>query len=90
MKYLPEERAKELALYIIETGCTVRQAAKRFSISKSTVHTDITARLMKSEPDLYDRVRLVLDINKEERHIRGGEATRKKFLKDEGVLNAEC
>ncbi len=79
MKYVPEERAKELALYIIETGCTVRQAAKRFGISKSTVHTDITARLMKSEPDLYDRVRLVLDINKEERHIRGGEATRKKF-----------
>lgn len=79
MKFLPEDRAKELALYIIETGCTVRQAAKRFGISKSTVHTDITARLMKSEPDLYDRVRLVLDTNKEERHIRGGEATKKKF-----------
>lgn len=79
MKYLPEERAKELALYIIGTGCTVRQAAKHFGISKSTVHTDITARLMKSEPDLYDKVRLVLDINKEERHIRGGEATRRKF-----------
>ena len=47
MKYLPEERAKELALYIIETGATVRQTAKRFGISKSTVHTDITARLMK-------------------------------------------
>ncbi|MBQ7117076.1 MAG: sporulation transcriptional regulator SpoIIID [Clostridia bacterium] len=86
MKYLPEERAKELALYIIETGATVRQTAKRFGISKSTVHTDITARLMKSEPDLYDRVRLVLDINKEERHIRGGEATRKKF----GMRNSEC
>ena len=85
MKYLPEERAKELALYIIETGATVRQTAKRFGISKSTVHTDITARLMKSEPDLYDRVRLVLDINKEERHIRGGEATRKKF----GMRNAQ-
>ncbi len=79
MKYLPEDRAKELALYIIETGATVRQAAKRFGMSKSTVHTDITVRLMKSEPDLYDKVRIVLDINKEERHIRGGEATRKKF-----------
>ncbi|MBQ9913905.1 MAG: sporulation transcriptional regulator SpoIIID [Clostridia bacterium] len=86
MKYLPEERAKELALYIIETGATVRQTAKRFGISKSTVHTDITARLIKSEPDLYDRVRLVLDINKEERHIRGGEATRRKF----GKRNTEC
>ncbi len=81
MKYLPEERAKELALYIIDTGCTVRQAAKRFGISKSTVHTDITARLMKSEPDLYDKVRKVLDINKEQRHIRGGEATREKYKK---------
>lgn len=80
MKYLPEERAKELALYIIETGATVRQTAKRFGISKSTVHTDITARLMKSEPDLYDKVRVVLDLNKEERHIRGGEATKEKFL----------
>ncbi len=79
MRYLPEERAKELAAYIIDTGATVRQAAKRFGISKSTVHTDITARLSKSEPDLYDKVRLVLDVNKEERHIRGGEATRKKF-----------
>ncbi len=86
MKYLPEERAKELALYIIETGATVRQTAKRFGISKSTVHTDITVRLMKSEPDLYDRVRLVLDINKEERHIRGGEATRKKFIN----VNSKC
>lgn len=79
MKYLPEDRAKELALYITETGATVRQAAKYFGISKSTVHTDITVRLMKSEPDLYDKVRMVLDINKEERHIRGGEATRRKF-----------
>ncbi len=82
MKYLPEDRARELALYIIETSCTVRQAAKYFGISKSTVHTDITARLKKSEPDLYDKVRVILDINKEERHIRGGEATRRKFAAD--------
>lgn len=80
MKYLPEERAKELALYIIETGATVRQTAKRFGISKSTVHTDITARLMKTDSDLYDKVRAVLDFNKDERHIRGGEATKEKFL----------
>ena len=79
MKYLPEDRAKELALYIIGTGATVRQAAGHFGISKSTVHTDITVRLIKSDPDLYDRVRVVLDINKSERHIRGGEATRRKF-----------
>ena len=81
MKYLPEDRAAELAAYIIKTGCTVRQAAKHFGISKSTVHTDVTVRLKKSEPDLYERVRLVLDVNKEERHIRGGEATREKFNK---------
>lgn len=81
MKYLPEERAKELALYIIETGATVRQTAVRFGISKSTVHTDITTRLEKNEPDLYEKVRIVLETNKEERHIRGGEATRRKFGK---------
>ncbi len=86
MKYLPEDRARELAVYIIETGATVRQTAARFGISKSTVHTDITARLMKSEPDLYDGVRSVLELNKQERHIRGGEATRKKF----GMRNSEC
>ena len=79
MKFLPEDRAEELAEYIIATGATVRQTAKRFGISKSTVHTDITVRLMKSEPDLYEKVRTVLDINKGERHIRGGEATRRKF-----------
>ena len=82
MKYLPEERARELAVYIIETGCTVRQAAKKFGISKSTVHTDITVRLMKYDSELYDKVRLVLEFNKEERHIRGGEATRRKFAKE--------
>ncbi len=80
MKYLPEERAEELALYITETGATVRQAAVRFGISKSTVHTDITVRLMKSNPELYEKVRAVLDTNKEERHIRGGRATKEKFL----------
>ena len=79
MKYLPEDRAKDIALYIIGTGCTVRQAAKFFGISKSTVHTDITVRLRKNEPDLYEKARKVLDTNKEERHIRGGKATKEKF-----------
>lgn len=79
MKILPEDRARDIALYIVETGCTVRQAARFFGVSKSTVHTDITVRLGRNEPELYDRVRKVLDTNKEERHIRGGVATREKF-----------
>lgn len=79
MKILPEDRARDIALYIVETGCTVRQAARFFGVSKSTVHTDITVRLGRNEPELYDRVRKVLDTNKEERHIRGGVATREMF-----------
>ena len=79
MKLSPEDRAKDIALYIVETGCTVRQAARFFGVSKSTVHTDITVRLGRNEPELYDRGRKVRDVNKEERHIRGGVATREKF-----------
>lgn len=79
MNYLPEERAAELARYITEKGCTVRQAAKYFGISKSTVHTDVAVRLKKIDPELYNEVRAVLDINKEERHIRGGMATKEKY-----------
>lgn len=79
MNYLPEERATELARYITEKGCTVRQAAKYFGISKSTVHTDVAVRLKKVDPELYNKVRAVLDINKEERHIRGGMATKEKY-----------
>lgn len=74
-----EERACELAVYIIETGSTVRAAAKYFHISKSTVHKDISQRLPKCNPGLYAQVRLILDKNKQERHIRGGMATRKKY-----------
>ena len=74
-----EERACELAVYIIETGATVRAAAKHFAISKSTVHKDLSQRLPQCNPLLYDQVRLVLDRNKLERHIRGGMATRKKY-----------
>lgn len=74
-----EDRACELAVYIIETGATVRAAAKHFQISKSTVHKDLSQRLPKHNPSLYDQVRLVLDQNKRERHIRGGMATRRKY-----------
>jgi len=74
-----EERARELAVYIIETGATVRTAAKHFHISKSTVHKDLSQRLPGCNPYLYEQVRVVLDKNKQERHIRGGMATRRKY-----------
>ncbi len=74
-----EKRACELAVYIIETGATVRTAAKKFHISKSTVHKDLQQRLPKYNPELYSQVRKVLDLNKQERHIRGGLATQKKY-----------
>ena len=73
------ERAAHLAEYIIEHNATVRAAAKQFGISKSSVHKDITERLEKSDRDLYLKVRAVLDRNKTERHLRGGEATRVKY-----------
>ncbi|WP_283673021.1 sporulation transcriptional regulator SpoIIID [Butyricicoccus sp. Marseille-Q5471] len=79
MKGLPEERAVQLAQYMIETGATVRQTAARFGISKSTVHKDITTRLRQLNRPLYDRVQDVLRKNKSERHIRGGMATREKY-----------
>jgi putative DeoR family transcriptional regulator (stage III sporulation protein D) len=75
-----EERAVELADYIVETKATVRQAAKKFGISKSTVHKDITDRLLKINPSLAAEARKVLNLNKSERHIRGGLATREKYL----------
>ena len=74
-----EERACELAVYIIENKATVRSAAKQFGISKSTVHKDLTERLRGVNPALYSQVRELLDINKAERHIRGGMATRRKY-----------
>ena len=79
--YYIEERATDLAHYIIDTKDTVRGAAKKFGISKSTVHTDITKRLRFSNPSLYNSVRKVLDTNKAERHIRGGLATKEKYSK---------
>ena len=74
-----EKRAVMLAKYIIETGSTVRAAAKQFDVSKSTVHTDVSKRLLLIDPSLAGSVRLVLDENKAQRHIRGGKATKEKY-----------
>ena len=79
MKGYIEERVVELANYIIDKKTTVRAAAKKFGISKSTVHKDVTERLNKVKPELADDVRIVLEENKAERHIRGGEATKAKY-----------
>ena len=76
-----EQRACDLAVYMIETGATVRAAAKHFGISKSTVHKDLSQRLPQCNRGLYRQVRAVLEENKAQRHIRGGLATREKYLK---------
>lgn len=80
MKSYIEERAVEIAKYIIDNNATVRQTAKQFGISKSTVHKDVTERLSQVNPTLARDARKVLDVNKSERHIRGGLATREKYL----------
>ena len=80
MKGYIEERAVEAANYIIDTRATVRQTADKMGISKSTVHKDITERLIRIRPMLAAQARVVLDANKAERHIRGGLATREKYL----------
>ncbi len=80
MKSYIEERAAEIAKYIIDNNATVRQTAKQFGISKSTVHKDVTERLAQINPSLAREARKVLDVNKSERHIRGGMATREKYL----------
>lgn len=82
MNYDYDIRAVELGHFIVENKSTVRATAKKFGISKSTVHTDITVRLRRINPALFSEVRKVLDINKEERHIRGGIATREKYKKE--------
>ncbi len=79
MRESATDRAKVLGEYIRETGATVRAAAKIFKISKSTVHKDVTERLKVSDPELWNNVKVVLERNKKERHIRGGLATRKKY-----------
>lgn len=80
LKGLPEERAVTLGLYIIDHNATVRQTAKQFAISKSTVHKDVTQRLKFVNPGLHEKVKKVLDKNKQERHIRGGLATKQKYV----------
>lgn len=81
MKGIVEERAVELGEYISENRTTVRAAAKKFGISKSTVHKDVAQRLKAIDPQLYRKVKAVLDYNKAQRHIRGGIATRLKYKK---------
>lgn len=82
MTEYPESRAVALGEYIVNTGATVRAAAKVFNVSKSTVHSDVTFRLERINPPLFKEVRKILDVNKEERHIRGGIATREKYRHD--------
>ena len=79
MYYTCDERAREFAKYIIEHGATVRQTASEFGISKSTVHKDVSYRLRSIDPALYSKVKAVLDKNLQERHIRGGIATKNKY-----------
>ncbi len=74
-----EQRARDLALYIVENGATVRDAARHFNVSKSTVHKDLTERLRTVDRPLYVQARTVLEQNKAERHLRGGAATRRKY-----------
>ena len=74
-----EERAIHIAQYIVDNGATVRQTARQFGVSKSTVHKDVTQRLIQINPRLAFQTRIILDINKSERHIRGGMATREKY-----------
>ena len=82
-----EERSCDLAVYIIEKQTTVRAAAKKFGVSKSTVHKDLTERLPHVNPGLYRQVRALLDLNKAERHIRGGLATRRKYKGEQAITD---
>ena len=85
------ERAEVLGEYVIENGATVRATAAKFGISKSTVHKDIVYKLKRLNPSLFSEVKSVLDTNKSERHIRGGEATKKKYMikKEQGKTMPE-
>ena len=85
MKDYIEKRAVELAQYIVENNATVRKAAKVFNVSKSTVHKDVHERLRRINPALYKESQAVLEQNKAERHIRGGMATRQKYLHERNI-----
>ena len=82
MKGFVEQRAVELGEYIIQSKATVRKTAKKFGISKSTVHKDVSERLKKVNPQLYRKVKSVLEINKAQRHIRGGMAPSRQYKAD--------
>lgn len=84
-----EERAVAVASYIIEHNATVRQTARQFGVSKSTVHKDVTERLLKINPSLAAKARKILDINKSERHIRGGMATKDKYLREKYLYQGQ-
>ncbi len=86
MKDYIEERAVGIANYIIDYNATVRQTAKAFGVSKSTVHKDVTERLSQINPSLAKEARKVLDVNKSERHIRGGMATKEKYMHQHGRI----
>ena len=85
MKGQPNDRAIILGEYILEHKATVRAAAKQFGISKSTVHKDVSERLPKIQPQLYPLVKEILELNKQERHIRGGLATKEKYLHEHNL-----
>lgn len=87
MKDYIEERVRNLANYIVENKATVRQAAAVYGVSKSTVHQDVTKKLEGIDRRLAKKVRKVLDVNKEERHIRGGIATKNKYLNEKNIKN---
>lgn len=86
MKDYMRVRVIEIAKYILETKATVRKAAKVFGVSKSTVHKDITERLRKVNSQLADEVKIILEFNKSERHIRGGKATKRKYQSQDLTL----
>ncbi len=86
MKSDTDNRAVILGRYIADTGATVRQCAAVYNVSKSTVHSDVTKSLRALDIDLYEKVRLVLDINKNERHIRGGLATKEKYRQVKDII----
>lgn len=85
-----KERSEVIAEYVIENGATVRGAAAHFGMSKSTVHKDLAYKLKYYNATLYKSVKEILDINKSERHLRGGEATRKKYLSKKSGIDPSC
>ncbi|MGL4991992.1 MAG: sporulation transcriptional regulator SpoIIID [Sarcina sp.] len=86
MKDYIEERVLEVANYIIESRATIRRTAKVFGVSKSTIHKDMTERLPRINPNIADEAKFILDVNKAERHIRGGKATKLKYKIVDGKL----